>query len=318
MRRFDASDEHTKELRNDLAGIGQKVDTHAISIKHLELQMAQLSATVNTRQSGTLPRNTVQNPKNDGHCIATTTRGGKQTIDPPMLSGVEKVIKDDDTVMEVSGELEDKMVKDVEVPQKVTPMPKPPPPFPQRLLKMTEYGKYQHFIMMLKQLSINVPLVEALEQIPDYSKFMKDLVTKKRSVAFEDYDRMQHCSSIATRSLVQKQGDRGTFTIPCTIGLLHFPKSLCDLGASINFMPHSIYKKLGHGNPNPTVMRLLMVDRMVKRPIDILHDVLVKMESFIFPDDFVILDCEANFEVPIILGRSFLATGRVLVDMKKG
>ena len=59
MRRFDASDEHIKELRCDLAGIGQKVDTHAISIKQIELQMAQLSATVNTRQPGTLPSNTV-------------------------------------------------------------------------------------------------------------------------------------------------------------------------------------------------------------------------------------------------------------------
>ena len=77
MRRFDASDEHNKELRNDLAGIGQKFDTHAISIKKLELQLAQLSATVNTRQPGTLPSNTVQNPKNDGHCMAITTRDGK-------------------------------------------------------------------------------------------------------------------------------------------------------------------------------------------------------------------------------------------------
>ena len=65
MKRFDASDEHIKELRGDLASIGQKVDTHAISIKQIELLMAQLSATVNTRQGGTLPSNTVKNPKND-------------------------------------------------------------------------------------------------------------------------------------------------------------------------------------------------------------------------------------------------------------
>ena len=78
--------------------------------------MAQLSATVNTRQLGTLPSNTVQNPKNDVHCMAITTQGGKQTVDPHMTSGVEKVIRDDDTVVEVSGELEDKTVKDVEVP----------------------------------------------------------------------------------------------------------------------------------------------------------------------------------------------------------
>ena len=65
-------------------------------------------------------------------------------------------------------------------------------------------------------------------------------------------------------------------------------------------------------------MRLLMADRIVKRPIGILHDVLVKVESFIFLADFVILDCEVNFEVPIILGRPFLVTGRTLVDMEKG
>ena len=86
MRRFDASDEHTKELRSDLVGIGQKLDTQAISIKQTELQMVQLSATVNTRQPGTLPSNTVKNLKNDRHCMAITTRGGKQTIDPPMPS----------------------------------------------------------------------------------------------------------------------------------------------------------------------------------------------------------------------------------------
>ena len=65
-------------------------------------------------------------------------------------------------------------------------------------------------------------------------------------------------------------------------------------------------------------MRLLMADRTLKRPIGILHDVLVKVESFIFPADFVILDCEVDFEVSIILGRPFLATGRALVDMEKG
>ena len=86
--------------------------------------------------------------------------------------------RDDDTVVEVSGELKDKMVKDVEVPQKVIPLPRPQPPFPQRLVKKSENGNYWRFLTMLKQLSINDPLVEALEQMTDYAKFMKDLVTK--------------------------------------------------------------------------------------------------------------------------------------------
>ena len=115
MRRFDASDEHIKELRGDLASIGQKVDTHVISIKKIELQMAQLSATVNTRQPSSLPSNTIQNPKNDVHCIAITTRGGKQTIDPPMPSTEENVRKDNDSVVKGSCEAEECNGKDAEV-----------------------------------------------------------------------------------------------------------------------------------------------------------------------------------------------------------
>ena len=78
-------------------------------------------------------------------------------------------------------------------------------------------------------------------------------------------------------------------------------------------MPLSIYNKLGLGDPKTTAMRLLMADRTVKRPIGIPHDVLVKVESFIFPADFVTLDCEA-----ILIRRQFLSTGRALVDMEKG
>ena len=130
MRRFDTSDEHIKELRCDLASIGQKVDTHAILIKQIESQVAQLSATVNTRQPGTLPSNTVQNPKNDAHFMAITTWGGKQTIDPLMPSTKENVRKDNDNVEKGSGEAEESNRKDAEVPMKVIPMPRPPPPFP--------------------------------------------------------------------------------------------------------------------------------------------------------------------------------------------
>ena len=128
--------------------------------------MAQLSATVNTRQPGTLPSNTIQNPKNDAHYMAITTRGGNQTIDPPMPSTEENVRKDNDNVEKGSGGAEESNGKDAEVPMKVIPMPRPPPPFPQRLVKKTEDGKYWRFITMLKQLSVNVPLVEALEQMP--------------------------------------------------------------------------------------------------------------------------------------------------------
>ncbi|XP_049370434.1 uncharacterized protein LOC125835359 [Solanum verrucosum] len=192
-------------------------------------------------------------------------------------------------------------------------MPRPPPPFPHRLVKKIEEAKYHRFIAMLKQLSINVPLIEALEQMSGYAKFMKDLVTKKMADSFEDEEKLQHCSAISTTSFMQKKEDPRDFTIPCTIGMLRFVKALCDLGDSINLMILSIYKKLGLGAPKPTAMHLLMDDRTVKRPIGVLQDVLVKVESFIFSMDFVILDCEVDFEVPIILGRLFLSIGRASI-----
>ncbi|XP_069143483.1 uncharacterized protein [Solanum lycopersicum] len=171
---------------------------------------------------------------------------------------------------------------------------------------------------MLKKLSINVHLIAGLEQMPGYSKFMKDMVTKKRSDSFEDNYRMQHCSAIATRSLVQNKVDLDVFTITCTMRLLHFAKALCDLGASINLMPLSIYTKLGLDDPKPMAMRLLMDDRMVKRSTWILHNVFVKIEQSIYAADFVILDYEVDFEVPIIHGRSFHATFQALVYVEKG
>ena len=113
--------------------------------------------------------------------------------------------------------------------------------------------------------------------MPGYAKFMKDMVTKKKSVSFEDDDQIQHCIVLSTRSLMQKKEDLGAFTIPCTNGLLHFAKAICDLGASINLMPLSIYKNLGLGDPNPSAMRLVMADQTVKSSISILHKVLIKV-----------------------------------------
>ncbi|XP_015068755.1 uncharacterized protein LOC107013337 [Solanum pennellii] len=228
---------------------------------------------------------------------AFTTRGGKQTIDPPMPSVVEYEMIKDEEVVETSGEFVDKTMKEAEVPQKVVPIPKPPPLFPHRLLKKTE---------------------EDLEQMRGYDKFMKDMVTKKRSLSLEYDNRMQHCSFIVTRSLVHKKEDSGALTIPCTIRLLHLAKALCYLGENINLIPLSIHMKLGLHDPKPTAMRLLMDERKLKRHIEIIHDVLVKVESFIFSASFLILECEVDFEVPIILGRSFLETSSALVNMEKG
>ena len=80
LSRFEVTDENIKDMRTNLSVIGEKVDAYPVLINHLELQMNQLSTTVHPRQSGSLPRNNIQNPNNDGQCMAVTTRGGKQTL----------------------------------------------------------------------------------------------------------------------------------------------------------------------------------------------------------------------------------------------
>ncbi|KAH9658480.1 hypothetical protein KPL70_023512 [Citrus sinensis] len=116
----------------------------------------------------------------------------------------------------------------------------------------------------------------------------------------------------------QKMKDPGSFTIPCSIGTKYSGKALCDLGASINLMPLSVFKKLGVGEYRPTTVTLQLADRShayLERKIE---DVLVKVDKFIFLVDFIVLDFKADKEVPIILGRPFLATGKTLIDVQKG
>ncbi|XP_070009015.1 uncharacterized protein [Nicotiana sylvestris] len=157
---------------------------------------------------------------------------------------------------------------------------RPPAPFPQRLAKYQKEEQYKKFFEMPKQI--------------------------------------QTCSAVVTRPIAEKLSDLGSFTIPCTIGNFAFYKALCDLGASINLMPLAIYKRLGIGRARPTSMLLQLADRTVKLPSGILDDVLIQVEKFVFLADFVILDCRVDEEIPIILGRQFLATGRALIDCETG
>ncbi|XP_070003954.1 uncharacterized protein [Nicotiana sylvestris] len=172
---------------------------------------------------------------------------------------------------------------------------------------------------MLKQIQINIPLIEALKEMPGYAKMMKDLMSRRFD--FQDLAKItltQICSVVVTRPIAEKLSYPGNFTIPCTIGNFAFAKALCDLGSSINLIPLGIYKRLGIGKARPTSMLLQLANQIVKRPSRILDDVLVQVGNFVFLADFAILGCWVDEEIPIILGRSFLATGRALIDCKTG
>ncbi|XP_070009640.1 uncharacterized protein [Nicotiana sylvestris] len=124
-----------------------------------------------------------------------------------------------------------------------------------------------------------------------YAKFMKELVTKKHSMDCETIN-MTHQVSAIVHSMAPKLEDPSAFTIPGTIESADFAKALCDLGASINFMPYIVFKTLGIGKPRSTSLRLHMADKTMKRPLGIIDDVLVRVDKFILPADFVILDCK--------------------------
>ncbi|KAJ9566190.1 hypothetical protein OSB04_002156 [Centaurea solstitialis] len=192
-------------------------------------------------------------------------------------------------------------------------------PYPQRLRNQKEEDQFKKFLDVFKQLHINIPLVEAIEQMPNYAKFLKDILSKKKKLnEYETVALTEGCSALITNKIPPKMKDPGSFTVPCSIVGKTIGKALCDLGASINLMPLSVFNTLGIGEARPTTVSLQLADKSIAWPKGKIEDVLVQVDKFIFPADFIILDCEVDKDVPIILGRPFLATGRTLIDVQKG
>ena len=191
--------------------------------------------------------------------------------------------------------------------------------YPHHLKKIKLDKQFTKFLEVFKKPHINIPFTDALKQMPSYMKFIKGILPKKRRLSdFETVNLIEECSAILQRKLPQKLKDPGSFTIPCTIGNSIFEKALCDLGASIDLMPLSIFRRLGLGEAHPTTVTLQLADRSLKHPRGVIEDVLVKVDKFIFLEDFIVLDMEEDKEIPIILGRPFLATGGALIDVQKG
>ncbi|XP_071939080.1 uncharacterized protein [Coffea arabica] len=155
--------------------------------------------------------------------------------------------------------------------------------------------------------------------ISSYAKFLKEIMTKKRKlVDSETIALTEECSAIIQNKLPPKLKDPGSFTVPCTIGNVEFSKALCDLGASVSLIPLTVARQLGLKELKRTNISLQLADRSIRHPMDILENVLIKVQKFIIPIDFVVLDMEKDVNVPIILGRPFLATAGTIIDVKRG
>ena len=170
---------------------------------------------------------------------------------------------------------------------------------------------------------MNIPLLDMIKQVPTYAKFLKDLCTVKKGLGIDKkaFLTEQVSSIIQCKNLV-KYKDPGSLTISVNIGRTCIDKALLDLGASVNLLPYSVYKQLGLGELQPTNITLSLADRSVKIPKGIVEDVLVKVDKFYYPVDFVVLDTEPVAEginqVPIILGRPFLATCNAIINCRNG
>nr|XP_009760415.1 PREDICTED: uncharacterized protein LOC104212757 [Nicotiana sylvestris] len=263
------------------------------------------------RPVGALPSDIEPNPK--AQVNAVTLRNGR---------ALEEVPKKKKNTDHPEGELAPKPVegneKDDKGPKPVIET-RPPPPFPQRLQKQKNDAKYKKFLDILSQVSVNLPLVEILQEVPKYARFLRDIVANKRRHAeFETVALTEECSARVQSKLPPKLKDPGSFTIPLSLGKQEVGRALCDLGASINLMPSSLFKQLGLGALRPTTITLQIADRSLFIPEGIIEDVLVRVGKFILPADFIVLDYEADEELPIILGRPFLATSGAIIDVREG
>ena len=219
----------------------------------------------------------------------------------------------------VSKESEPKESEVVAQEQRVQPIVKPPPPFPQQFKKQKEDECFGKFLSYLKQVHINLPLVDVLQGIPRYAKYVKEIVANKRRLTeYETVALTEECRSRIKNRLPKNLKDPSSFTVQITIGQSVHARGLSDLGASINLMPLSLYLKLGLGSPKRTTVILQLADRSISRLEGVVEDVLVQVDSLIFLVDFVVLDFEPDPEVLFILGRPFLATGRALIDVAAG
>ncbi|CAN6685478.1 unnamed protein product [Malus baccata var. baccata] len=167
-----------------------------------------------------------------------------------------------------------------------------------------------------RKVQVNLPLLDAIKQVPKYEKFLKELCTNKRR--FNDQEIMALSEE---RKLPPKLNDAGSFTIPCVIGGKGFGRALCDLGASINLMPYSVYESLNLGDLKETKVVIQLADCSNRYPKGLLEDVLVQVNELIFPADFFVLEMEHDpmpTALPLILGRPFLRTARTKIDVYDG
>nr|GEY69797.1 reverse transcriptase domain-containing protein [Tanacetum cinerariifolium] len=199
-------------------------------------------------------------------------------------------------------------------------LPKPNIPYPSRLndqkLREKSTNQMEKFFQIFQDLHFDISFVDALLLMPKFASTIKSSLRNKGN--FFKLAKIllnENFSAMLLKKLLEKLGDPGKFLIPCDFSGMDVCHALADLGASINLTPLSIWKNISLPELTPTRMTLELADRFVTHPKGVAKDVFVKVGKFHFPTDFVVVDFEADPRVPVILGRSFLRTGRALINV---
>nr|GEY48741.1 reverse transcriptase domain-containing protein [Tanacetum cinerariifolium] len=270
-----------------------------------------------TSSSSSLPSNTIPNPK--GEAKAITTKSGMSYKEPPIPpAGVNQqkpVEVTKDTEPQNSNDThpptfqaEVQVDKPTDEPIVVIPKAKPNLPYPSRFQKEKNREKDDilaaKFMEIFRDLHFKLSFADALIHMPKFAPMFKKLLDNKdKLIELTKMPLNENCSAVVLKKLPEKLGDPGRFLIPCDFTGLDNCLALADLGASINLMPLSIWKKLRLPTLNDTKMVLELADRPISKPTGVSENVFVKVGKFYFPADFVILDFVADPRVPLILGR---------------
>ncbi|KAL1218224.1 hypothetical protein V5N11_032897 [Cardamine amara subsp. amara] len=169
---------------------------------------------------------------------------------------------------------------------------------------------------MLQDLSVKLPLVDAIQMIPAMKKYLKGLIVGKVSTEKNVMVVSKDCSAVLHTKMIKKLEDPGKFVLSVTKGAEIFAGSLCDLGSSVNLMSYSVARRLGFTKFKSTKISLIFADRYVKLPVGTLEDLYVKIGNTLIPADFVVLELDEKPKDPLILGRPFLRTAGAIIDVR--
>nr|GEU37623.1 reverse transcriptase domain-containing protein [Tanacetum cinerariifolium] len=272
--------------------------------------------TASSSGSETLPSNTITNPKEDLKGITTQSKTAYQgpTIPTTYFSLPKVVEREIEVTKDTLPPTYNGSTKNVQplIVQVETPIPNSKP------VVAPANDQKDKFFKIFQDLDFNISFADALILMLKFSPTINSLLTNKDKLfKLARTPLNEHCSALLLKKLPKRLRDPGKFLIPCDLPRMDECLALADLGASINLMPLLLWNKISLPELSPTCMTLELADHSISHPVGVAKDVFVKVETFHFPTDFVVVDFDTDPRVTLILGRSFLKTGKALIDVYK-